>query len=251
MRILSKFNDYYDSVQAFGIDKTIFYKRSTIIYDQKEKEYQEIANIPFIKNLIEDNHITPNGSPTNFREGLLLNYYSFIFFCGKIYPCFVFSKLGKETGQHFYCYTLDEITKTIVENGTTKQVKRWFVNQKDSIWHHKRNYKKIDIYKNVFNKIKSINDNQIIDLHHKLEVPILVYRVFGDYNKSFILNHKLSEYKFFKKVDTYTAYQEISMFISGVLGGQSPKMIEISDEDKKAKHGFGKMSFKKEKENKA
>jgi len=40
------------------------------------------------------------------------------------------------------------------------------------------------------------------------------------------------------------------MYISGVLGGHSPKMIEVSNEVKIHKAGFDKFSFRKDKEEK-
>jgi len=54
--------------------------------------------------------------------------------------------------------------------------------------------------------------------------------------------------EFFKIVDPFTAFQELSMFIGGIMGGKSPIMIEVADKDRIAKHGFDKFSFRKEKQ---
>lgn len=67
------------------------------------------------------------------------------------------------------------------------------------------------------------------------------------YAEQIILNPVLKEIEFYKKIDSFTAFQELSMFISGIMGGKSPCMIEISNDDKIAKHGFDKYSFRKEK----
>ena len=45
--------------------------------------------------------------------------------------------------------------------------------------------------------------------------------------------------------DTYAAFQEVSMFVGGVLPRSTKPMIEISDEDKAHKKGHGgKYSFR-------
>ena len=52
-----------------------------------------------------------------------------------------------------------------------------------------------------------------------------------------------------KYLDPYMTYQELEQFISGILGGNSPKMIEISDKDRLESHGFDNVtSFRKSKE---
>jgi hypothetical protein len=58
----------------------------------------------------------------------------------------------------------------------------------------------------------------------------------------------LSEWEFYKIKDVYTAFQDISMYISGVLGTQSPELIKIDNNTKIHKHGFDvKKSFRKRK----
>ena len=56
---------------------------------------------------------------------------------------------------------------------------------------------------------------------------------------------KLSDIEFQKIVDPFTSFQELSMFISGVMGGKSPPIIQLKDEDLIGKHGFDKWSFRK------
>lgn len=49
----------------------------------------------------------------------------------------------------------------------------------------------------------------------------------------------LAAMDFAKAVDPYTAYQEIAMWVGGVLPAPGPEMVEISDDKVKiAKHGF-------------
>ena len=66
-----------------------------------------------------------------------------------------------------------------------------------------------------------------------------------------ICNPVLQSVDWFKKFDTFTTYQEISMFLGGVLGNVEDNNIPMSDKDKVLSHGFDiKSSFRKEKQSK-
>lgn len=59
----------------------------------------------------------------------------------------------------------------------------------------------------------------------------------------------LKSIDFAKVVDPYTLFQELSMFIGGVLPRDANPMVEITDDKIKiAKHGFDKWTFRKHKE---
>ena len=47
-------------------------------------------------------------------------------------------------------------------------------------------------------------------------------------------------------MDTFTAFQEIQMYISGVLGTGEKEIIEVEDKYKIPQHGFNKWSFRRE-----
>lgn len=61
---------------------------------------------------------------------------------------------------------------------------------------------------------------------------------------------QLKPFRFYKVKDSYTAFQELDMYISGVLGQQAKEMVNISDKDRIYQHGFDGYSFKKPPEEK-
>lgn len=66
-------------------------------------------------------------------------------------------------------------------------------------------------------------------------------------HKDFVFfNDCLKKYGFARKFDPYTAYQELSMYVGGVLRGPSVEMVQIKDEDKVKAKGFNKWSFRRE-----
>jgi len=58
---------------------------------------------------------------------------------------------------------------------------------------------------------------------------------------------RLKEVEFFRKINAYQAFQEIEMWVGGVLPQISPDMAAIDDATRLAKHGFDKTSFRKAK----
>jgi hypothetical protein len=56
----------------------------------------------------------------------------------------------------------------------------------------------------------------------------------------------LKDVEFFRVFDPHTTYQEIFMYISGVLGGNMKEIPEMSDDDMRDSKGFDKWSFRKE-----
>ena len=59
-----------------------------------------------------------------------------------------------------------------------------------------------------------------------------------------ILNNNLEDLEFYKIIDPFTAYQELSMYIGGVIALNEPDMVEIDDRNMRNKKGFDECSFK-------
>lgn len=58
----------------------------------------------------------------------------------------------------------------------------------------------------------------------------------------------LKSVEFFKVMDAYSVYQELEMWVGGVLPNGGRPMVEISDRDKVGKHGFNEWSFRRHKD---
>lgn len=79
------------------------------------------------------------------------------------------------------------------------------------------------------------------DLHRKYNCPIILV---GD--EKIIKCPVLKDLQFQRIKDPYTTYQEIAMYLSGVLGQSKEPPVTLSDKSKIVKHGFDpKRSFRK------
>ena len=90
------------------------------------------------------------------------------------------------------------------------------------------------------------NVERNIKLHEEFNSPIfVVYNSFEETN--LVINPCLRDLQFQKVFEPYTTFQEIDMFLSGVMQSPEKNMINISDKDMRDKKGFNDKSFKKDK----
>ena len=232
MRIITKQRDYYDSVQLYGIDKSVTFIRKT--KDINEFKLPNIFTTEF--NSIQQNYFRREFDYIT-REYLKLvaHDYLLLFFCGTVYPIFVYQEQVDEFNKRLlYCYTIEAVD-TIMER-----------HKKDDYFNKNKHkfYWRIDLKdRNIINQYLDvhINKEEVLKLHHQTETPYLLYSMHGD---KLTINPLLKDIEFYTMLDAFRTYQEVYTFISGILGGKSPKTIEISDNIRKEKHGFDKWSFK-------
>jgi hypothetical protein len=101
------------------------------------------------------------------------------------------------------------------------------------------------------NIYKSVHGKSSFDIFQTHKIPYF-YAKFSPYrlqgiNTQFvvtILNPILENYKFVKLFDPFTAFQEISMFISGVLGTNENETVEVDEKYRMAACGIDKTSFR-------
>ena len=227
MLIISKHKDYYDGVVGTtGVDKTIVFERTLKeIEDRKKfpKSFQRKSRWNDNNQLIQ--HFSYNNKSTKYTDAS----HFIVGFCGKLY--LGFKMYYKNQISPYYTETLVDYTYD-VEEFKTHFNQRWSFADFDEFVEYVKNY-------------------DCVDVHRELNTPIFIF----DMNmlmkhgrdEHFIINPILKDYQFYNVFDTFTAFQEIQMYISGVLGvGENP-MIEISDKDKITQHGFDyKWSFRKE-----
>ena len=100
--------------------------------------------------------------------------------------------------------------------------------------------------------LELINNKALLNIFIEKKTPIFIY---GDYldgyyeprkSQELIINPRLKDWGFQSIKDPVSAFQDIYMFISGVLGVSNMKMLEFSDKLKaKAKGHDGEFSFRK------
>jgi hypothetical protein len=241
MLIKSSFKDYYDAAASTGVDTSIIYNRETCQIQLEEAFY---ANVPvyFPDNLgeiREDDYSEETIDLMNQKSHCL---FKIIGFCGKLYVGLFNSKInnGDIHEPHRLAYFGEDILA--LDWRTTKRNR------------HPSDQNAVE------NVIKMFHGKQDDTLFKKFNAPIFTvdirqpltkYEVknWGLYAPIFTVNTPLSIFPFYKIFDTFSAFQAIQSYISGVLGSPENPMIEVSNTTKIVKAGFDlKTSFRKDKE---
>jgi len=240
MYIISKRKDYYDGVAgSMGIDKTIVYERTPVkIENQKEMPKEFHGNL--LWNRDYNNHFLNLGYSDIEEHCKKYEKAKFFLvgFCGKLYLGWRLQYTVKEYDEEKNVMT--EVLKVDIIYGY-ENVKEYV---KGNWWKH-----------NIEDDIEYVKHYDPINIFREINAPVFVYDndaviIYGEYGRRlnsgiFIINPILKDYEFYKVLDTFQTFQELSMFLGGVLGRGEKEMIEIEDKYKIKKHGFDKWSFRR------
>lgn len=238
MRIISKFHDYYDTVQGVMYDSNIIFHR------KNEKPVVE-------KSIREafDSQLKGNNWGYYSASQYIKYKFRYIGFCGKIYPVVVVSMnslisdidiieklkdLGLTYNKHDYPYPdnyvyepKDEFLQKISSRNN---------------WSFDKNKDK-NIGRRVQEKIKNeIRVLESLNLFEKYKTPIFILDHIRD---GYTIEHNpiLKDYGFQHMIDPYTAFQELVMWINNLAVNEYPPQI-TDDVVMRDKKGFDKWSFK-------
>lgn len=244
MYIISKFKDYYDIGSGLGIDKTNVYKRV-----EEALTLNDINNEhPDLNAFESPGHRRIYYSRLNYFKPYIKNYTSrtsrrvymysdwlfkkhIIAVCGKLYSVLLFTEESTSSSKCHIFHNYDQVKEHLIKNGKS-------VPKKDSF--KGKNFC-------LFDRLFINNEVLESDINIFYKTPILSYTLSSRYDESIklTLNPELNKFEFYRVLDPYTMFQEVSMYNSGVLTNTEDNMVQISDEDKKFAKGFDDYSFKK------
>jgi len=243
MRIISKYKDYYDGVQSLGMDTSLVFERF-----EKVIGIERLNNYSKFESGLWESYLTMqyvNILGDKFKEYRIKTEFILIGFCGKLYPCIGFLHLQegveiKRVSTYSTDTTLEYIQKLTEQFGKIEFIEEY--NQGceptnkdlDNYFNHK--VYSID-YSEWFQEIES-------PIFQFTENPKLEYDMKQRkwLNKDDLIyvkrNFQLSKYQFFKAVDSYSAFQELSQFLGGILTKRESIKDNLTDKDKVKQHGF-------------
>ena len=239
MRIISKYKDYYDSVQSMGIDKSVVYERVN-----KETKF---LKPPSFDAVIDKLYLKCLGSiiydkSQNTWEAK--NFYStqifLLGFCGKLYLGYNF--------QHFqnnkYCnsktlYSANSVLEFINQIKVKHKQEELFF---DIGYYVEQELKNNEIHE-TFNQ--SLLKQEYNDWFHHFASPIFMIIVDGDRKEGlrneecFVnINPKLKDLDFFRIKDAFNCYQSIEQYITGILTNTEIAGLNMTNKEKIESHGF-------------
>lgn len=243
MYIISKKSekDYYDGVAGtLGIDKTIVYNRHIQevdlndvpnIFKRKSSVYSKQDESPIMKmihTMLKKEYCDKYCGASHFVIG----------FCGKLYPGWKFYKEIKNR-KNFWDTEVSTMITYDSDFAREHFIESFWGNKFDDNLKYVKNYDPIEIFR-LFDA-----PSFLFDADYKRTSSNM-----NEKTHKFLINPILKDYEFYTLFDSFQAFQEISMFLSGVLGSRENDIIQVEDKYKIAQHGFDKWSFRKPPENK-
>lgn len=224
MIIHSKFRDYYDSALSLGRDETLHFVRESVscVVSQDDLSWMPTGSSRWG---------THRAMPVSYDNDMYFSVFV-VGFCGKLY-------YGIEATDLRFGGTKK---KFFFDNGF-KGLFETFDDEKNKV------AKTIELTKGLMSFCKKNNQLQRDNVFVEYGVPYFSIDV-GEGQDIFRSSRTLTklpilkDYGFQRVKDPFTAMQEISMYLGGVLPRQEREVINISDKDRIAQHGFDKFSFR-------
>ena len=244
MYIISKKKDYYDSAVGMGIDKTIVYERHPREEDCPS-ELSETLNR-------YGGQFSLNKEKLGKKVVSCTTRFLHIGFCGKIY---VGIQLSKEI-ENKYAYENDKETEILWNHDTIRKLLNADKDKAKYRWLRK-DHTDLEVFDNYITKINAYDATKWF---REFNAPIFALTSppiddkywwrqefgFTQSDAKMYINPILKEYQFAKVFDPYTAFQEIQMYVSGVLGvNKDGTEFPATEKQKVAQHGMDKWSFRK------
>ncbi|WP_338924108.1 hypothetical protein V0M98_38485 (plasmid) [Pseudomonas silesiensis] len=230
MRIISPFRDYYDSSIGYGIDNTVVFHRASRELDVNAKIGADVPIMADIQDAVRRFEAL-KGDLTRRSHKVRPVY---IGFCGKVYQGLVTYIDPKTGSMHELRHRDRNETETFmwrlkdapeaqldvklvvrfVSDGAMNTLRDWFA----------------DDHLRCFDDVALFTKHQMVSFMYSPGWAII--------------NPRLKDFEFQRLMGAVEAFQEISMFISGVLGAPGSPMIELQDKDRIVAHGFDDRSFR-------
>lgn len=240
MRIISPFHDYYDSAMATGTDeRSVFLRRpeglalptghALSVWDHPLKPWVQRA---------QASHAGPFGDMVvGRRQREKIVEPGLVLFAGRAYPFMAVQDLLHDHDPTFV-WSLNELMA-------------WLAVRGEKLEEHRRYWGSKKTERQRMEEWFAYRGADATDAMAKAQVAIALIEdhsfVWGGARKpgQMIINPRLEPYGFARQLDPWTAYQELSMFVEGVLRHPDPVTEPISDQDRLVQHGFDHWSFRK------
>ena len=241
MRITTHFHDYYDCMMAYGVDHTLIYVRKP-----------EIIEKTCVK--LTDKGFRGSGGWHGRRRQITVVEHV-IGFCGKVYP-FLHVTSDKDYDAEAFCYNVEEVDAFVESNFKKKEIACYYNTEKVYRKTEWAENQRRQVFEEYFKEMDGKEDSKKqYFLDHN--VPIFISSRYNGRQVSqsnIVHNGCLKEFEFYRIMEPFVAYQELQMFMTGILGltnnhkakyqGQliEPEVDDITKRDSK---GFNNWSFRK------
>ncbi len=224
MKILGRQHDYYDRALVHGTDARVVFMR-----ELREFQSAEVPGIPF-------NRVNGLGHPRRTNHLEMDFTCVSVGLCGKVYRGInidVVPKMFNDGG-------FQRVNKTVYDFASFMAI----VNEHEVVLAQPRYkwQKSPELEDDLKAYFAQQGTNEWADFMVTNKLATLTNGI--DHIGKWVGNGTLKQYEFYRVMDAFQVYQEIDMYVSGTLTQQDAPMIELTEKDRIAQHGFDKYSFK-------
>jgi hypothetical protein len=250
MRIISKFHDYYDTAMAYGHDESTVYVRNFEIITDKHKadSYTPLFGIS-----------PGRGEKRNTKFSVMIRPFV-VAFCGltykgvwvrtsRLFPSL--DEIGPPADECFYNY---EAFATHLKKFGFDLLAAVDRNR----WSHQHSLARSETLRwQTFLSAQGstefeqmLIENRVVSLLYASntfdELLQGKWRLIQGNDPYVVLNPSLRAIDFYKVFDAFSTFQELEMYLGGVLPKPGAMMVNIEDKYRIPQHGFDKWSFRKQ-----
>lgn len=240
MRIISRTQDFYDSALGLGEDRSVVYARETRRAQGIEGVFgSELATAPCASRFY--------GSSLGayaIDDGL---YPNVLLFCGKAYPFFEHDERSYASWpalglQINHLWNAGDVHATMARRLPERAKADYERTAQTRIFTHAPFVRgAVDAFFDA-----RFDERAVLDLHHLHRSPTILLGISRHDRKPFTeVDPVLKEIGFFRVLGAYETFQEISMFMGGVLNGSERPTAKVAEPMRFLKHGFDRWSFRK------
>ncbi len=232
MRIISKFHDYYDSVLKFGADNRVVYVREAAEVDLRNGLPEDLS---FMEPSLHARDLR-----TQHDASLLLQPF-IIAFCGRVYPGVRLispGKPGKAPAFDESYYDAASYTARLTELGlkiNPGRRSRWSLSCASPL-------KLCDI-KDFYKTPAAPAFDALVSRRTPVLVGVATLR--SPVSLELHQDCALKPFRFYQVFNAYSAFQELDMFLGGVLAQNEDPMPVLDDRAKVQRKGFDQYSFRR------
>lgn len=243
MRIISKFSDYYDAVQAQGQDRSMVFVREQ---QQFTRCHSNKELTPALAQFVD---FAARHTPANLRlspekrEYLSVEVeFGLVLFAGRLYPYAELRRLPRALGswvEPYFIYSHDELARVLDEYD-------FDLAKRD---------KRAEQWEARFNAASHLNNKggssaeffALTGSDRLMELAMSERLATARWARRMDLldvNPRLADLQFYRQLDAWQAFQELSMYW-GNLAAPDRVPVVIEDKYRIVQHGFDKYSFRK------
>ena len=235
MRVISKFHDFYDAVQAQGQDRSLVFVRESHEVARAYREKQAPASCEKFVSTVAS--VAPGQlslRQSSARYSSLTVSAGAVLLAGRLYPfaealVMLRGSLASEPAR--VIYDLAELQQLLAEHDYDLEEKD---RPRFSHWRGTQTF----TWKEFFALSGS---EQLLSNAVEQRLAILSWEARGDILR---ICPRLADLQFFRKLDAWQTHQELSMFL-GNLAAPERNVVHIEDKYRIAQHGFDKWSFRR------